>query len=904
MKRLFILLLVAGIFTAGFFGYKHYFEQESIGAWSLVPDKALLVYETEQFATTWESLKSKKVWKTLTSLPAIGKLNEGLTSLDSTKNGRSLINILTNDNKLVIGLFPVNRSELGALYILEIKNINQHAAISNLLEDNYSRKVRKYNGFTISEITHKQTGKQLSFIFYKNFFIGSQTPFLVEDAIRTINESNYLSFKEVNSELFKLAKLKKDDGNLYFNTSRADDLIGLFYKGSKTEISFLKKIATSTFMDIAVNESEVSLNGFSIVKNENAFLNIFKNNPSESMTVANLITNDAYALNHLSFTDSKLLLENLNRYRKSNEPSYQKAKQTLSKYDINPIDFSNWIGNEIAIYETNYNDGKMAIIKAKDIILANKQLRDISKRLATAHQDSVYSEVYDGNEITFFPLSEFPSLILGNIASGFEDVFYINYNDWLVFSNDFQNLKNLIDDIKNENTWGKSLKFNQFLELINKEANLSYIINTKNALRQIASLVNEDWLEFINLNEDIINEFELAGVQFSNVDDKYFTNINLFHPGEFIERKGSTTLQSDISLTFEGELLGKPKLVTNHTDNSREVILQDSTNKIYLLSDDFDILWIDSLSSVITTEINQIDFYNNDKLQFLFGSGNQVYVVDRNGKNIEGYPLQIGESKINSLNVVDYNKTKKYRWAITNTSGELFLLDKQGKKLNNWSPNKKKYKTQSGVNHTRILGKDLMLICKKEGIIDIFNRQGNSYPGFPINFEKDIDDQYILKPGTSFNKSSITLITKDGEVISINLRGKFLKREQLILGSKSSTYSFVKDINSNKYLIAVVDQQKIIMLTSDGRTKFEKDYINSGDLLIQYYNFGPGNELIIITDKLQEFSYLYDGNGNLINSIPLENNHEVSVLYSRSKNEYQLFTSFRNRLDKYVFSVN
>ena len=903
MKRLLLLLLIAGIFVAGFFGYRHFFHPETIAAWSLVPDKALIVYETDQFAVTWKSLKGKKTWKTLSSIPAIRQLNEDLSSLDSTQNGVSLIDVLTNKNKLLVSLFPINRSELGALYILEIKNINQHAALSNLLEDNYSRKARKYDGFTISEITHKQTGRQLTFIFYKNFFIGSSTPFLVEDAIRTINESAYLSFKEVNKELFKLARLQNDDGNLYFNTRRTDDLTGLFYKGSKNQISFLKNIASSSFLDLTTTESEISLNGFSIVNNENTFLDIFKGNASKPFTAGNLITNDAYALNHLSFTNSKAFMEKLTDHRQQHESGYQSARQKLDKYDINPIDFSGWMGNELAFYETNYQNGRFTLIKTSDVTLANKQLKDISKRLATANQDSVYSEVYDGFEITFFPLSEFPQLIFGKMAKGFEDVFYINYENWLIFSNDFQNIKNLIDDIGNENTWGKSLIFNQYLELINKEANLSYIINTKNALKTITDLATEEWRDFLIQNEQIIKEFEFAGIQFSNIDDKYFTNIDLFHPGEYVKRQGSTTLQSEISLTFEGELLGKPKIVRNHTDNSREIIVQDSTNKLYLLSSDFDVLWIDSVSERVTTEFNQVDFYNNNKLQLLFGSENQVFLIDRNGKNVEDYPIEIGSSVISSLNVVDYNKTKKYRWAITNSIGELYLLDKNGEKLKNWSPNEKKYRDSGGINHTRILGKDLMFICKEDGIVDILNRQGDSYPGFPMNFEKDIDDQYILKPGTSFNKSSLTVISKDGEVISVNLRGKFIKRDQLILGSESSEYSFVKDVSSNKYIITVVDEQKIIILSGEGDKKFEKDYINSGDLLIQYYSFGPGNELVIITDKLQEFSYLYDGDGNLINSIPLENSHELSVLYSRSKNEFEVFTSFHDRLDKYRFSL-
>lgn len=904
MKRLLIVLLLTVLIGAGFYGYKHYFQQETINAWSLIPDKALMVYETTRFSETWDHLQEHKVWKTLSAVPAVSDLNKTLSSLDSAESGRSMIDVLSDGNKLIISLFPVSRSKLDALFVLEIKNISQHATISKLLEEGYSKRSRKYNGFTISEITHKHTGKQFSFIFFKNYFLGSETSFLVEDAIRTIEESEYLSFREVNSELFSLNKLSKDDGNLYLNTSRVNDLIGLFYRGAKSELLNLNKIAKSALLDINVRDSDISMNGFSIVQNSEDFLNIFNNNPAANFTLANLISNDAYFLTHLSFSNPALFLQNLDIYRKKNDSEYRNSTNQLNEYDINPSDFSEWLGSEIAIYETAENNGKVMILDTRDIIQARRQITDITKRLATAEQDSVYSEVYDGNEIVFFPMKEFPYHILGEFAEGFEEVFYISLGNRLIFSNNLQHIKELLDDINNENTWGKSLKFNQYLEVINKDANLSYIFNYRNGEKILMELLNAEWKEFEQNNSFILREFELTGLQFSNVDNQYFTNINIFHPGEYKVRKGSRTLRSDISLTFERELLGKPRIIKNHVDNSREIIVQDSTEKLYLLSDDFDIIWIDSISTIVSTEFSQVDFYKNNKLQLLFGAGNQVFLIDRNGKNVEGYPVTVGDSPISSLNVIDYNKTRKYRWGITNAEGELYLLDKKGRKLKNWDPNKRNFKTGDGIRHTRILGKDLMLICQENGILDIQNRQGNSYPGFPINFEKDIDDQYILQPGTSFNRSTITLISKDGEILRLNMRGKFLEREQLIYGSKDSQYSFVKDLNSSKYLIAVADRQKIMILSSDGKVKFEKNYINSGDLILQYYNFGPGNELIIITDRQQEFSYLYDGSGNLINSIPLENSFPVSVLYSRSKNEYQLYTSFRNRLDKYSFTLN
>ncbi len=902
MKKVLLLFVFIGICAGGYFAYQKYFQPQVVNAWSLVPKNAVIAYETDRFSTTWENLQDKKVWKTLSTLPAVKKLADDLIELDNSKENKGLIKILTNQNKLIISLFPISKSELGSLYILEINNITQHASISNLLEQNYNRKTRKYNGFTISELTSKSTEKKLSFIFYKNYFIGSSTPFLVEDAIRTINENDYSSFKENHEELFQLVRLEKDDGNLYINSSRARDIVDLFYNGTKAEIDVLSNITSSTFLDISSTDNEILFNGFSLLKKEEDFLNVFDGNSPGTFKMANFISNDAMFLTHYSFTKPKLFLSNLSDYRKKYDNKYQETSTLLNKYDIKSLDISEWLGDEIGLYHTT--NGKISVVNTKDNLLANRQLKEISNRVATLKGDTVYSEVFENYEITFFPLENFPELFFGNSFEGFEEVFYLSMEDKIIFSNQLQALKDLIEDIKNENTWGKSLKFNQFFENVNKESNLSYLINTRNAWRSILNSINKDWTGFVSNNELILKEFELLGIQFSNVDNKYFTNISVLHPGEFKEQTGSKSLQAEISLSFDHSLSYKPKIVRNHLDNSRELIVQDSSKKTYLLSKDFDILWIDSLAGKISSKIYQVDYFKNGKLQYLFATNNQLNLIDRSGKTVGNYPITIGKNAISTLNVIDYSKNKKYRWAVSDVSGNLFLLDKKGKKLKNWSPNKKKYKLDSEIKHTRILGKDLIMVCLELGVFDVINRQGHSYPGFPINFDKDIDSQYILKPGSSFNKSTGTFITRDGEVITVNLRGKYLRRDQLVEGSKNANYAFVKDVGSNKYVISVIDRKKIAILDSNGELKFKKEYLNNGELLIQYYRFGAGNELIIMTDLQQEFTYLYDGNGNLINSIPIENNQGVSVLYSQRKKEFEMFTNYKNRLDKYIFPLN
>ncbi len=63
-------------------------------------------------------------------------------------------------------------------------------------------------------------------------------------------------------------------------------------------------------------------------------------------------------------------------------------------------------------------------------------------------------------------------------------------------------------------------------------------------------------------------------------------------------------------------------------------------NNIYLINSAGRILWKINIPEKIISEIYQIDFYKNNKLQLLFNTKNHVYLIDRNGNFTDGYPFQ------------------------------------------------------------------------------------------------------------------------------------------------------------------------------------------------------------------------------------------------------------------------
>lgn len=87
-----------------------------------------------------------------------------------------------------------------------------------------------------------------------------------------------------------------------------------------------------------------------------------------------------------------------------------------------------------------------------------------------------------------------------------------------------------------------------------------------------------------------------------------------------------------------------------------------------------------------------------------------------------------------------------------------------------------------------------------------------------------------------------------------------------------------------------MEKNRLVILSSDKQEILAKDYLGVGELKIQYYYFSPQNQIYAVTDSEQGFTYLYDSNGTLINSQPINSTQEVGILYSESKNEYTVYT--------------
>ena len=91
----------------------------------------------------------------------------------------------------------------------------------------------------------------------------------------------------------------------------------------------------------------------------------------------------------------------------------------------------------------------------------------------------------------------------------------------------------------------------------------------------------------------------------------------------------------------------------------------------------------------------------------------------------------------------------------------------------------------------------------------------------------------------------------------------------------------MQDPLRRNYLIAQQELNRISMINRQGQVLFEKDYITSNEMDIQYYRFGRGVEIVAVTDPLQGLTYLYDGTGAFINFQPLSSSNKIAMTITR-----------------------
>jgi hypothetical protein len=167
---------------------------------------------------------------------------------------------------------------------------------------------------------------------------------------------------------------------------------------------------------------------------------------------------------------------------------------------------------------------------------------------------------------------------------------------------------------------------------------------------------------------------------------------------------------------------GKKWDVINHNTKEKETLRQNKDNSISLLDKSGKELWKAALPAAIVGEVTQVDALNNGKLQMAFACKNSIYVIDRNGKSLAGFPVAISSEITTGLAVLDYDKSKNYRLLVGTTNGNIYNYTIQGTSAKGWSYGGGARPIK--IEHQKVSGEDRIVVTYKSGEKKKFKKTG------------------------------------------------------------------------------------------------------------------------------------------------------------------------------------
>lgn len=869
MKRLPLVITLVLIFVlaGGYFLYKNYFNTAALTAWDIVPTETILVYEGSSCEACIEKVKTSTVIK-LVNKAVFASQKDSLKVftnliLSNFRQGALISMHITKKDDFDFVFYLPNNPQLDQQFNAVLAKVTKEKAAGSIVIAD-----REYNGIKINEISLEE--RTFSWVNIENVWVASFTAVLIEDVIRTYKLGG-ANFRSELGRVYELPKIKNDGGNIYLSLKKVAEWLSLF--AADEPAAFIHQFGKSALLDVKIGSNRnFVLNGFCLdsASNPNYILSSFSGQRPVPFTLKHFVSNRALMFASYGISDGASFSRDLRLFNQQNKPLRDTLQKISATLKVDTEKLVHKISGELGVCwmeSKGQTLSKVLIINSPpstaDWITA---FNTLSEKLSI---DTVFYEKFSSYEIRQLPLYRFPEKVFWPLVSGFNTSYYTSSGDAIFISENLEELKRFLEDIDREETWGKSVVQNQFLESTLLESNVSLYVNTPRIWSVLENSLHPKWKKFVQDNKSLVTSLGMGAVQFSHLNDSYYTNVS-WSDGQAGPSPKKAIAANDKIITNFNEALYRFFVVKSHVNKRDEILVQDSSRNVRLVSADGKVLWKLSIDGFIRDGVEQVDYFNNGKLQYFFATPGVLHIIDRLGNNVSPFPVKIREQDIEFVSIVDYDHSKKYRFLVAGKSGKLWMYDKAGINLDGWKPKDVGDGLFAPARHHRIRGKDYILSIRKDGIVYLMNRRGETLRNFPLNLNARPSGEYYLETGNSLENTFFVVISRDGFRIKFTTAGKVHSRETLLKNTVDARFGMVREKDSKSYLILRQEAKQLTLFDDNLKPLVVSDFIGNNSAEIQYMDFGAGKIYIAITDASQDLSFVYDGQGELITTIPVD----------------------------------
>jgi len=630
--------------------------------------------------------------------------------------------------------------------------------LSQALAQNYSGKSFSYAGAKIFSFTQAENGDGLFLSSFQNLLFISPKKNLVEAGLRQI--SSEISLLN-NVEFQKLMQTRnaKDLANLFVNLEELPAYAKAQLPQAETE--FLAQMGSWAEVDLQTSADQLLWSGLiTYPQNQAFFTETFKSiRPHESMAAQIIPANFGFWVNYN--------VGNIGDFHRAYQSYLEQRGEWAGHQDL--LDklppkalnlMEQWVDTEMGVFKAGRSEG----ISNSFAYLRHRGSAEAVKNSLAPFTDSTFVEGYRGYVVQKLAAQNALPRLYGRLFQGFHYPYYTLTENYVVFAQNLPALKSLLNDILAQKTL---VNQPSYLSFKNQLPGNSHILVWA-ANPHFLSLVSDVAPEFKKTEKalaDSLQNLKWMALQIKVSEQGAFTNGLLLHEKP-VDEKVSRLWTTQLDHPLQSE----PQFLKNHVTGKFDVAVTDEKNQLHLLSKDGKLFWSRALDGPMLGEIRQIDVYKNNKLQMVFNTAQKLYVVDRLGRDLEGFPVSLPATATAPVGVFNYDGARNYRLVVP-CGPKLLNYSVKGQPVKGWDFKTAASDIISEPQHFSVAKRDIIVCLRADGKLYQLNRRGQER--FVVDEKiEELKTSFYLRPGETLKESELIAGSNSGKMYVINPQGK------------------------------------------------------------------------------------------------------------------------------------
>ena len=681
--------------------------------------------------------------------------------------------------------------------------------------------------------TFRKTDQAFSFAKYRNLLVFARHAYLVENAVSQLKKpSTSLCSEKGFKAVFKKLESGEDYFPVFINLQNLSPQFAPLLNDRKfSQLKRVSNLGKWLQLQMSLDDYSSKWKGAFVPADNHVLSKISKaSNTPLSENILQALPDNLSAFTLLTF-------KGLEKDNPSND---------WSSY------MSDWAGNELALAvgEPLENDRpeRFFLLQAREGELAETALAKWSGQEAREYQ-----------VFKIWPLegADFEGVI------GMEVRFATSLGEYVLFSNSLPGMERWLGKYIAGQTYSKDGMFLKMKSELPADANALLYMNGIKGWQLISPY----------FNEQVLNSLSRSPLPFERVlaTLSWKGRAGLLEFTRPVDNQAKADQSANIlwSVPLMANTERKPFVSTDPQTGEKDVLAVDTDNRLYLISRSGQVLWRRQLPDRILSDFSQIDIDGGRQGQFVFSTGSAIYIVDRKGTDIDGFPLELQVPASNGVTVVDFFQSHDYNFFIVCENGKAYGFDEKGSPIEGWRPNEGVGDIAYPLLHFQAQGKDFLALLETNGTMRVYKKNG-SYRFPQLDF--GTSDLQPLDYQVSKSSSRIVTANQKGRVFVTNLSGGHF-RLQLRAGNNEAVKFLFSDILGDERMDYIALSGKDFSAYYYNGNKFDQAFTHqfpwAQDGIFSVKWERRKKEFIGTYNKSKKQVFLMDGTGRIPNQFPL-----------------------------------